>query len=117
MGSGHQMISWIHLNDLVNAFAFLADQNHLNGVFNATSPHPLTNADQTKAMGTILHRPAFLDIPTFMVKLLFGEGSSVILDSKEVYPARLLDAGFTFTYPYFADALREIITPKRNNRL
>ncbi len=110
MGSGDQMISWIHLNDLVNMFAFLIDHPQLEGVFNATSPHPLSNADQTKAMGTILHRPVFLDMPSFLVKLLFGEGSSVILDSKEVYPKRLLEAGFRFNYPQFEEAMREIVT-------
>ncbi len=110
MGSGDQMISWIHLDDLVRIFSFLIDQPRLYGIFNATSPHPISNADQTKAMGAILHRPTCMDMPSWLVKLIFGEGSSVILDSKEVYPTRLLEAGFEFTYPTFEEAMREIVT-------
>ncbi|MCX6072737.1 MAG: TIGR01777 family oxidoreductase [Campylobacterales bacterium] len=110
MGSGDQMISWIHLDDLVRIFAFLIDHPSLYGLFNATSPHPLSNADQTEMMGTILHRPTFMDMPSWLVKLIFGEGSSVILDSKEVYPTRLLEAGFRFNYPTFEEAMKEIVT-------
>jgi len=110
MGSGDQIISWIHLNDLINAFAFLIDNTQREGVFNLTSPYALSNTEQTKSMGKLLHRPTFMNMPRWLVKLLFGEGSSVILDSKEVYPTRLLEAGFQFTYPKFEDAMREIIT-------
>lgn len=113
MGSGDQIISWIHLNDLVNAFAFLIDNVQLEGVFNLTSPYALSNTEQTKIMGKLLHRPTFMNMPKWLVKLLFGEGSSVILDSKEVYPARLLEAGFQFTYAKFEDALHEIINSRK----
>jgi hypothetical protein len=109
MGRGDQIISWIHLNDLVKIFAFLIDHPHLDGVFNASAPYPISNRDQTKIMGNLLHRPVFLNMPSWLVKLLFGKGSSVILDSKEVHPKRLLKAGFEFTYPRFETALYEIM--------
>ncbi len=109
MGDGFQMISWIHLDDLVEAAAFLIDQKQVQGIVNLTSPEPISNMAQTKAMGRILGRPAFFDLPEWVVKLAFGEGSSVMLDSKEVYPRVLQDAGFVFRYPTFDSALEEIV--------
>lgn len=109
MGDGFQMISWIHLNDLVRAAAFLIDHREIKGIVNLTSPEPISNLEQTKAMGRILHRPTFFDLPAWVVKLAFGEGSIVILDSKEVYPRVLQEAGFEFHYPTFDNAMEEIV--------
>ncbi len=108
MGDGFQMISWIHLEDLVRAAAFLIDHNEIKGVVNLTSPEPINNLEQTKAMGRILHRPTFFDLPEWVVKLAFGEGAIVMLDSKEVYPRVLQEHGFTFLYPTFDSAMEEI---------
>ena len=96
MGDGTQMVSWIHLDDLVRACTFLIDHADLNGVVNFTAPHPLSNESQTKIIGKVLHRPTFFTLPAWLVKLAFGEGSSVMLDSKEVYPEKLLKNGFKF---------------------
>lgn len=109
MGDGFQMISWIHLDDLIRAAAFLIDHKEIKGGVNFTSPEPISNMAQTKIMGQILHRPTFFDLPEWVVKLAFGEGSSVMLDSKEVYPRVLQDAGFAFRYPTFDSALEEIV--------
>ena len=109
MGDGFQMISWIHLEDLVRACAFLIDHHEIQGVVNLTSPEPISNLEQTKAIGRILDRPAFFDLPAWLVKLAFGEGSSVMLESKEVYPRILQDAGFKFLYPTFDSAMEEIV--------
>jgi uncharacterized protein (TIGR01777 family) len=108
MGDGFQMISWIHLEDLVRAAAFLIDHHEIKGVVNLTSPEPISNLEQTKAMGRILHRPTFFDLPAWVVKLAFGEGSIVMLDSKEVYPRVLQEAGFEFRFPTFDNAMEEI---------
>jgi len=109
MGDGFQMISWIHLDDLIRACAFLIDHQEIRGVINLTSPEPISNMEQTKAMGRILGRPTFFDLPEWIVKFVFGEGSSVMLDSKEVYPRILQDAGFEFLYPTFDSAMEEIV--------
>lgn len=110
MGDGTQMVSWIHLDDLVRACTFLIDHADLNGVVNFTAPHPLSNESQTKIIGKVLHRPTFFTLPAWLVKLAFGEGSSVMLDSKEVYPEKLLKNGFEFLYPSFEEALRQIVS-------
>jgi len=75
-----------------------------------SNPPPLSNASQTKIIGKVLHRPTFFTLPAWLVKLAFGEGSSVMLDSKEVYPEKLLKNGFKFLYPSFEEALRQIVS-------
>lgn len=109
MGDGFQMISWIHLDDLVRACAFLIEHPQIEGVVNLTSPEPISNLQQTRSMGRMLHRPVFFDLPEWLVKLVFGEGSTVMLDSKEVYPKVLQDAGFAFSYPTFDSAMAQIV--------
>jgi uncharacterized protein (TIGR01777 family) len=109
LGEGHQIISWIHIDDLVRAFAFIVKTPELNGPINFTTPHTLSNIEQTKILGDVLHSPTFLGVPAFMIKLIFGEGSTVLLDSKDVYPKKLLESGFEFRFDRFEDALRDVI--------
>ncbi|MCK9373477.1 MAG: TIGR01777 family oxidoreductase [Sulfuricurvum sp.] len=109
MGDGFQMISWIHLEDLVRACAFLIDNKLIEGAVNFTSPEPICNLGQTRIMGKILHRPTFFTLPAWVVKLIFGEGSVVMLDSKEVYPRVLQEGGFLFKYPTFDSAMEQIV--------
>lgn len=109
IGEGHQIISWIHIDDLVRAFEFIVKTPELKGAINFTTPHSLSNIQQTKIMGEILHRPTFFSVPAFVIKLIFGEGSTVLLDSKDVYPKKLLDSGFEFRFEKFEDALRDVI--------
>lgn len=108
MGEGSQIVSWVHIDDLVRAYDFLIHQSNIVGIVNVTSPHPLSNAEQTRIMGEILHRPTLLTLPTWAVKFIFGEGSVVMLDSKEATPAVLLREGFEFLYPTFESAFSVI---------
>ncbi len=110
LASGEQMVSWIHIADLVRAIAYIIEHDTLYGVFNFTAPEPLSNQEQTRLLARALHRPAFFTVPEFAIKLLFGDGATVMLDSKEVYPNALLEAGFGFIYPSFDKALDEIIS-------
>jgi uncharacterized protein (TIGR01777 family) len=109
LGRGTQMVSWIHIADLIRAMSYLMEHDTLYGVFNFTAPQPLTNLEQTKLLAAALHRPAFFTVPEFAIKLLFGEGATVMLDSKEVYPKALLEAGFEFAYPSLESALEEMV--------
>lgn len=108
VGSGEQMVSWIHIDDLAKAIHFIIKTPDISGSVNFCAPHPLSNKEQTAIMGKVLNRPTFFPLPAFVLKLIFGEGSSVMLDSKEVYPSKLSEHGFVFEYENFEDALREI---------
>jgi uncharacterized protein (TIGR01777 family) len=109
LGSGEQMVSWIHIDDLLRAILFIIKTPDISGSVNFTSPYPLSNKEQTKILGKVLNRPTFFGVPAFAIKLVFGEGARVVLDSKEVYPTKLLESGFVFEYEKFEDALREIV--------
>jgi len=97
IGNGKMVTSWIHIDDLINIYRFLIKQK-TTGIFNAVSPNPITNYNFTKALGNALHRPTFMRVPIFMLKLIFGEGASVLIDSKDVYPKRIESLGFNFRY-------------------
>lgn len=109
IGSGKQIVSWIHIDDLVRAYEFIIKTPALNGAINFTTQHSLSNNEQTKIMGDVLSRPTFFSVSEFFLRLIFADGSTVMLDSKDVYPRKLLENGFKFKYPYFEDALRDII--------
>ncbi len=109
MGDGFQMISWIHIDDLVRACDFLIQNESIQGAVNFTAPELICNLQQTKKMGQYLHRPTFMSMPAWLVKVIFGEGSVVMLESKEAYPRILQDAGFVFTYPKFDSAMEQIV--------
>jgi hypothetical protein len=83
--------------------------NHLTGIFNATAPNPVTNYTFTKALGRVLKRPTILPIPEFVLGIMYGEAASVLTGSKEVYPRKILDAGYTFKFEHIEKALEEII--------
>jgi uncharacterized protein (TIGR01777 family) len=108
-GSGRQWFSWIHMEDLLNAFAFVLDNNNLHGPVNFSAPSPVRNRDLAKALGQVMFRPSFLKTPSFMLRLVLGEFGSMILKGQRVIPARLLEHGFTFRYPEIAGALAEVL--------
>ena len=109
LGSGKQWMPWIHVGDVAEMFAH-AVENDIAGVWNATAPNPVTNADFTSEMGKALHRPAVFPVPPFALKLAFGEMGQHMLDSSRVVPEAGLKAGFRFRYAELGPALRDIIS-------
>lgn len=106
LGSGRQWFSWIDQSDQLAAFLFVLEHPELQGVINFVSPNPVRNAEFARALGEVLHRPSGLAVPAFAVKLALGEFAAVILGGQKVKPARLLAAGFQFSYPDIQTALR-----------
>ena len=105
IGSGQQMMSWVHMDDVIKVLNFLIDNTRLEGVFNLTAPNAVDNFTFSKALGKAISRPAFLPLPGFMVKLLFGEmGDRLLLHGQNVVPARLLENGFEFEYATIDEA-------------
>jgi uncharacterized protein (TIGR01777 family) len=109
IGSGKQWFSWIHIQDLAEAFVFLMKSPRISGAVNLCSPNPVRNRDLAKALGRILHRPSFIPAPGFILKWVLGEFGSVILEGQRVIPRRLLDSGFVFRYPDIDEALKAIV--------
>ena len=109
IGNGKMMTSWIAIEDLVRIYQFIIDKQ-LTGVFNAVSPNPVTNYVFTKALGKVLHRPTILPIPEFALRIMYGEASSVLTGSKEVYPTALQEQGFVFEFTDIEKALKHQLT-------
>lgn len=109
IGNGKMMTSWIDLEDLVRIYQFIIDKQ-LTGIFNAVSPNPVTNYVFTKALGKALQRPTVLPIPEFVLRIMYGEASSVLTGSKEVYPVALEEKGFAFKYSDIEIALKQQLT-------
>ena len=105
LGSGKQWWSWITLHDELRAIEFLLENQDLSGVFNLTSPNPVTNQEFTSALARALRRPALFPAPAFALKLALGGFSTEILGSKRVLPSALQDAGFNFDFPHIGPAL------------
>ena len=109
-GDGHQVMSWIALTDEIRAIRFLLDgpgAESRTGPYNLTAPNPVTDAELTAALNARFRRPDFpwLRVPAPLLKLALGEMSSELLTSARVLPARLLESGFTFSYPTVGAAL------------
>lgn len=110
LGDGRQWLSWIHINDLIGAYLFLLNNDKISGPMNLCAPNPVTNAEFTRAMGKVLHRPSFMPIPSSAVRLTLGEFGATILKGQRVVPAKLLEAGFRFEFPFIDSALANILT-------
>lgn len=110
IGSGRQWWSWITLADQVRAIRHLIDHD-VSGPVNMCSPHPVTNAEFTKTLGKVVHRPTFIPVPAFGPKLLLGAelAETLLLESKRAAPAVLLASGFTFEHPDLHEALSSVI--------
>jgi uncharacterized protein len=108
LGSGKQWMPWIHVSDVAEMFIH-AVESDISGVWNATSPNPVTNAVFTREMGKALHRPAVFPVPLFALKLVFGEMGQHMLDSTRVIPDAALEANFQFRYPDVGPALRDLL--------
>lgn len=98
IASGKQGFSWIHIEDVVHAIAFIIEHDDLSGVVNMVAPQPLTNQAFTTAVADVLHRPAWLTIPARLFYFLYGEGEELLTKGQQAYPARLLSAGYIFRY-------------------
>ncbi len=108
LGSGKQWMPWIHVDDVAELFAH-ALETDISGVWNATSPNPVTNEVFTQALASVLHRPALFPVPPFALKLAFGELAQHMLDSGRVIPEAALRAGFRFRYPDLPEALKQTV--------
>lgn len=109
VGSGHQWMSWIDLQDMVGAIQHIL-KSGLKGPVNLVAPTPVTNEEFTKTLAGVLSRPAIFPMPAFAVKLIFGEmGEAVLLGSQRVEPNQLVASGYAFRFKTLRDSLENIL--------
>lgn len=111
LGSGQQMVSWIHVADLCRMFIFAIENQNMQGSYNASAPTPVSNKTLTlslaKAMKDGFYIP--LHVPSFVLKIMLGESSVEVLKSTTVSARKIKEAGFTFLYPTIDAAINELV--------
>jgi uncharacterized protein (TIGR01777 family) len=109
IGNGRQWMSWIDVQDMVDAIHHILKSN-LQGPVNMVAPKPVTNAEFTQTLASVLSRPAIFPVPAFIMKLAFGEmGETVLLGSQRVEPAQLIASGYAFRFSDLRASLENLL--------
>ncbi|MCY9696714.1 TIGR01777 family oxidoreductase [Paenibacillus alginolyticus] len=109
IGSGKQWLSWIHIVDMVRLIEFCIQNEAIVGPINATAPNPVTNREFGRSIAKAMRRPNLFPLPAFILKVIFGELSTLLLEGQKVVPRVLLEHGFTFKYSFVDKALADIV--------
>jgi uncharacterized protein (TIGR01777 family) len=109
-GSGQQWMSWIDMQDMVGAILHILKSDLLHGPVNMVAPKPVTNAEFTKTLASVLSRPAIFPMPAPVVKVAFGEmGETVLLGSQRVEPTELVGSGYPFRFTTLRESLQNLL--------
>lgn len=109
IGDGRQWIPWIHWLDVIDIYLFAIENDKAEGVYNMAAPNPVTNKQLTRAIAKQLHKPLWApNVPAFILKLLMGEMSTIVLGSTKVSAQKIEDAGYHFKFPVLESALNDI---------
>lgn len=110
LGSGNQVISWIHLDDLCKMFAYAIEQPQLHGVYNAVAANPVSNKQLTITLAKIMRKSFYIPlyVPAFVLKVLLGEMSIEVLKSATVSNKKIAYTGFKYDYPVIEEALKSL---------
>ena len=109
LGSGNQYLSWIHVGDLTKLIILLCQERKV-GIFNGVAPNPVTNKEFTKVLAKVLKRPLLLpNVPAFVLGILLGEMSAVVLESQRVSEEPNQEIGLRYEYPDVKSALDNLL--------
>ena len=110
MGNGRQWWPWVSVRDVVGAIQQVLHDESLSGPVNTVAPNPVSNAEFTRILASVLRRPALFPMPAFAVRIIFGEmGEELFLGSQRVEPAKLASTGYQFQHPDLKNSLKEIL--------
>jgi uncharacterized protein (TIGR01777 family) len=109
LGNGKQGLPWIHLSDEVAAIRFLIENENARGVFNLSAPGPISNAEFGKILAKAMKRPYWLPVPAFVLRLVLGEMSTLVLEGQYMLPERLLKMDFKFQFKDAVAALSDLV--------
>lgn len=114
LGSGKQILSWIHLDDLCAMFIRAVEDESMKGAYNAVSPLPVTNREMTRALAKVLNRPLLLPpVPTFVLQIVIGEMTDIVVNGSNISSEKIRKTGFTFRFTELESALKELFKDVR----
>jgi len=109
LGSGKQWFPWIHVEDEIQIILFVLENKNISGAINLSSPTPVTNKEFSSLLAKVIHRPSLFPVPSFVLRMMLGEMSEMLLGGQKTIPQKLLQNGYKFLYPNLEDALKEIL--------
>lgn len=110
IGSGRQIMSWISVKEIPDIIAHIIANRHLSGPVNVVSPHPVSNLEFTKTLGSVLGRPAFLPVPPFVLRLMLGDmADELLINGAKIFPDRLHSSGYIFQHAHLKQVLADLL--------
>ncbi len=109
IGGGRQYMSWIHIDDYVAITQMALGNEKIAGPLNMSAPNPVTNKEFSKVLGRVLGKPSFAKAPAFVLKLMLGEASSLVLEGQRVIPKKALGTGYKFEFETLGKALKDVV--------
>jgi uncharacterized protein (TIGR01777 family) len=110
VAGGNQPFPWVDVADVAGALIFMLDNEQARGPINVVAPDKQTNKTFTKALGRAIHRPTAFPVPSFAIKMLYGEMGTTVTEGSNPDPAKLQGLGYSFKYPELEDALRDEVS-------
>jgi len=108
LGPGNQWMPWVHREDVVRAFLWAIASPHVHGPYNITAPGIVRMKEFSKALGTALHRPSWLPVPSIVLRIVLGLQADLVIHGQYAHPMRTEMDGFRFRHPYLAEALASL---------
>ena len=110
LGTGRQLLSWIHMDDLCEIFIKAVEEDKMIGAFNAVTPHAVTNREMTKAIAKALHKPLWAPaVPPFVLRMVVGEMAEIVLNGSNISSSKIERAGFKFRFADLDAALQDLL--------
>lgn len=110
LGSGRQLMSWIHIDDVCGIFIKAIEDESMEGAYNAVSPNPSSNAEVVKEIGRVLKKPIWLpNVPEFLLKLVLGEMADLVIKGARISADKVIHSGYQFEYPNLRPALSHLL--------
>lgn len=113
LGTGKQYIPWVHVNDVCAIFLMAIEDSKINGIYNVVAPQHTTNKEFTKTLARVLKKPLWLpNIPSFLLKIFFGEMATIFLTGSRISSKKLISAGYSFQFSQLESALNNLMENK-----
>jgi len=109
IAGGKQMMSWVHIEDVLGVIQYALQQPQLEGPVNVAAPEAVTNAEFTRTLARTLRRPTFMPLPAFALRMVFGEAASLVTKGRTVVPEKLTFTGYPFRFPDLESALKDLL--------
>ncbi|HDR3650770.1 TPA: TIGR01777 family oxidoreductase [Bacillus anthracis] len=110
VGSGKQWLSWIHIDDVASMIDFIIHKKEIDGPLNITAPEPIRMKEFGETIATIMKKPHWLPVPSFILHALLGEMSILVLEGQHVLPSKAIEHGYQYTFPTIDHALQNILS-------